>query len=490
MNNNNNSNFNQAVWLGIGSLSSFLLSFVSAAILSRYFDKTEYGTYKQILYVYTTLYSLFTMGLPSVFSYFIPRLESGQQKTLITGLNRVFIIIGAFFSVSLFFLSGPISILLKNPELSVGLKIFSPFPLFTLPAMGVGGIYTALRKTRTLALYDVSTKALMVVFIVVPVIVFHGTYKHAVIGWGIASFITFLWAMYLKNRPYTEVKKELFPNMYKAVFSYSIPLMGAFIGGFFISSADQFFVSRYFGTAVFAEVSNGCMTIPIATMVAGSVKSVLTPLFSKAESKGMFSSILGTYENAVKKTVTLVFPMLLFCIFFAREIMLIVYGSQYGESGKYMRVFLWREFFNCLPYFSVLMALGASKIYMNMHLIGAVLLWSFDLLVVTLGLPAQFIVIGSTLFYTLSAIYAYHYINRKSHVNLVTMDVIKHIAKVFLHSVLVLFLIYFFARYYLEGLPHVVVLAVAGVVFVVTMIFSGKILKIDYMESVKLLIKK
>ena len=40
----------QAMWIGMGSFSSFALSLVSAAILSRYFDKTEYGTYRQILF--------------------------------------------------------------------------------------------------------------------------------------------------------------------------------------------------------------------------------------------------------------------------------------------------------------------------------------------------------------------------------------------------------------------------------------------------------
>ena len=58
------SNTAQAMWIGIGSLFSFLFAIVSSAILSRYLTKTEYGTYKQVLYVYTTLQSVFTLGLP------------------------------------------------------------------------------------------------------------------------------------------------------------------------------------------------------------------------------------------------------------------------------------------------------------------------------------------------------------------------------------------------------------------------------------------
>lgn len=94
----------------------------------RYFDKQEYGTYKQILYIYTTMQSLFTMGLPSAFAYFIPRMNANEQKSLVNGLTRIFLLLGVVFSLSLFFLAKPISIWLNNPELAVGIKIFSPFP--------------------------------------------------------------------------------------------------------------------------------------------------------------------------------------------------------------------------------------------------------------------------------------------------------------------------------------------------------------------------
>lgn len=39
MDNNKSSNFNQALWLGIGSLCTFLIAFLTAPILVRYFDK-------------------------------------------------------------------------------------------------------------------------------------------------------------------------------------------------------------------------------------------------------------------------------------------------------------------------------------------------------------------------------------------------------------------------------------------------------------------
>ena len=486
----NTSNFNQAVWLGIGQLMTFAISFLSAAILSRYFDKTEYGTYKQILYVYTTLQSLFTIGLPSVFAYFIPRLESGQQKTLVNSLTRLFLYLGIAFSVALYLLSDPIASLLKNPELAIGLKIFSPFPLFTLPTMGVEGIYTALRKTKTIAVYQVISKTLMVVCIIFPVIALNTGYKGAIIGWGVASFFTFLIAFYLKNKPYMKIEKELVSNMYKVIFDYSLPLMGAFFVGFFISSADQFFVSRYYGTETFAEYSNGILSIPVVAMVASSVKSVLLPLFSKANASGTMNQAVVSYNNAVAKSVVLIFPILVFSLFFAQEIMVFIYGRQYANSAVYMRYYMIKDFLGVFPYFSVLLALGLSKIYLYMHVVGAIYVWIFDYLCVLIGFEVYSIVIVKSVFYIMCAVYAFIYIYKKTKILLITSEIIKTVLFVIGHSIFCALIVYYFKTIYLSNINIILILVIAGVFYYGLLILTGFFLKINYLEPIKPLLNR
>lgn len=490
MTKNNTSNYNQALWLGIGQLCTFALSFISAAILSRYFDKQEYGTYKQILYVYTTLSSLFTIGLPSVFAYFIPRLNNGQQKTLITSLNRIFLFLGLLFSISLYILSKPIADLLNNPELAVGLKIFSPFPLFTLPTMGVEGIYTALKKTKNIALYQIVSKTLMIICIITPVVFFNSSYRVAIIGWGIASFITFLIAMYMKNRPYVKVQKELVPNMYKTIFDYSLPLMGAFVAGFFIASADQFFISRFYGTETFALYSNGSLSIPIATMVSSSVKQVLLPFFSQADANGTMNSTVQTYNNAVSKSATLVFPMLIFCMFYTREIMAFIYGNQYVESDTFMRFHIIRDFVEVFPYYSVLLAIGSSKFYMYMHVFGALFVWLFDLIVVKTHLDASYIVLVRSAFYILSSIIAFKFIFRRTKVNLISHRLLKKLLIIFIHCFISVCIVFYISNSQLSGFNNLLILVISAILFYSIIIISGRFIKINYIESFQLLLKR
>lgn len=482
-------NFNQALWLSLGQLSTALLSFVSAAILSRYFNKTDYGTYKQVLYIYTTLSSLFIIGLPSAFSYFLPRLKQQEQKSLINGINKIFVISGAAFSLLLFFGADLIAEILKNPDLSLAVRVFSPFPLFTLPALGVEGIYTVLKKTKYVAFYSIFSRIVSLIFIISPVIFLKCGYIGAIVGWGIANFIILMVAMYMKNRPYVGIKPELIPNMYNAIFSYCLPLVGAFIAGFGISSASQFFISRYYGTAAFADFSNGSLSIPFIAMISASIRNVLTPVISKAHHENNFKLIKQTYNNACKNAVILIFPMLTFLICFAEPLMITIYGTKYFSSAPYLRSYLIREFVTAFPYFSILMAFGISKLYMNIHIWGVVFVWGMDALCTyLLHTHPYLIVINDSLFHILTSIIVFRIIAKKYHIKLFQSDLViislKVIGNCLIISFITLFLLSCIAKHWLP-FSAIVQLCSGLLIYLVFLIPSGKLIGIEYLQVLK-----
>lgn len=484
-----NSNFNQALWLGIGQLCTFAIAFFTAPILARYFDKVEYGTYKQILYVYTSLQSLFIMGLPSVFAYFIPRIKTEQQKALINRMTLYFLLIGLCFSIVLYLCSDWIGELLNNPELGIGLKLFSPFPVFTLPAMGVEGIYTALKKTKSIALYQVFTKILMFLCIILPVMIWHTGYKEAIIGWGIASFITFLVAMYMKANPYRGIQSQPIPNMDKQVFSYSLPLMGAFIAGFFVNSADQFFISRYYGTEVFADFSNGCFSIPIVGMIAASVKGVLLPVFSKADAEGKIPQATQSYVNAVKNSSILVIPMLLFCMVFATDIVVALFGERYQASASFLQWYILRDFLQVFPYFALLMAFGYSKFYMNMHIVGAFAICAADFCIVSFSWSPLCIVAVSSIFHVSCSVVSFIYLYQKKGIHFIAPELRKYILRMFMHCLVVLSLIFWLASYLPIGNNVFIHLGLVCALYYMLLLATGKIFKINYISSIQLYLK-
>ena len=359
----NESNTKQAAWIALGSLFSFAFGIVSSMILSRYFDKIEYGTYKQVLYVYSSLLAVFTLGLPKAFSYFLPRSPLNEAKSLIRKITNIFFLLGGSLSFLLFVFSDYIADFLNNPELGMALKIFSPVPFLMLPTMGLDGILATYKETRFLAGYTIITRFIMLFCVAIPVVIFDLSCNEALIGFNIGSLISCLLALWLKYYPIKNERNDLTQTTYKDIFRFSLPLLFASIWGVLINSTDQFFISKYFGTKVFAEFSNGAMELPFVGMIIGACSTVLTPLFTKqVYEKADFKTVIyPVWISSFEKSAMLIYPITIFCLFDAMLIMSVMYGDAYAVSGDFFRIKL-------LTYFVKIISLDAIKFYSNVFM--------------------------------------------------------------------------------------------------------------------------
>lgn len=383
-------NTKQAAWVAIGSLCSFGFSIVSSMILSRYFNKADYGTYKQVIYVYNTLLTIFTLGLPKAFSYFLPRVELGQSKSLIRKITILFFLLGGVFSLLLFVFAPQIAVLLKNPDLTKALRAFAIVPFLMLPTMGLDGILATFKQTKFLALYNILTNVFKLLCVALPVMIWDLGYIEALWGFVAASFVSFVLALYLKYYPVRKQANEKCLVSYKEIFKFSIPLLTASIWGIIISSADQFFISRYFGKEVFADFSNGSMELPFVGMIVGACATVLSPVFSRMshEKVDPKKEIYPLWMSVFEKTAKLIYPLVIYCLVFADVVMVVLYGQKYEISSNYFRIKLITNFFTLIAYGPLIINIGKVKYYSNVHMFTAIIVVGLELLsVITIHSP-------------------------------------------------------------------------------------------------------
>lgn len=479
------SNFNQALWLSVSYVCSMAVGIVSAAILSRYFSKAEYGTYKQIMYVYHILFTVFQAGLPAVFTYFLPRYSQGEGKYIVKKINTLLFALGVFCSIILFATSDLMADILKNPELSTGLKIFSLFPLFTLPTLGVEGIYTVNKNTRFVAFYNITTRLLMLICIIVPVLFIKNDYRYALVGWGMASFVAFIIAMIAKNKVYKKVDEIEIPNIFRDVFDYTLPIMGSALVFMVFNSASQFFISRYYGTEAFAEYSNGYMTLPFAVIFISPVRILLTPMFAKASGEGNYSSALQTLHSSTKQIFVILIPLIVFAFAFAREIMQFLYGDTYINSFIFFRIILMFNFVEMFVFSSVLAAIGKTKQHFYFDVSCTIILWIIDMVMVVAGIgnpyliTAAFVLLNATCMYFLPGIYLY----TQEHLHVITIDVIKCMLKILLHTVVVAFVVFNLQKIVDITCSPFIVLCTSLIVYYLLLIISSQIIKINYLQA-------
>lgn len=478
------SNARQAVWVSIGSFFSFLVGIISPMILSRYFDKTDYGTYKQVMYVYTTLLSVFTLGLPRAYAYFIPKGTPGQAKDVISKITTLFAALGLCFSCLLFIFSDIIAEILKNPELGYALKIFSPVPLLMLPTLGLDGIFASFQKTQFLAVYTIITKILTVICIVVPVIFMNGDYIAAIIGFDVASLLTCILALVLKNVPIRRHSRERSEFTYRHILNFAIPLAFASLWGMIIGSSNQFFISRYFGTQVFADYSNGFMDIPFVGMIVGSIAVVLQPLFSRLErAEGGMDQIIATWRSSLIKSAMLVFPMLIYGMFVSVVLMTTMYGDAYSGSGKYFVLRCIYSMFAIVPYAPVFLALGHTKAYARAHMLTAIGLVIAQIAVVHLLPFAVAVPVAYVAFSILNVWILLNFIKKYLGVRLCDLIPVRNILHITGLSVVsgILMLIVL-SPLRIKGLPY---LALGCVAFIVFYFLLSGLTKLSYKELLK-----
>ena len=368
-------NTRQDAWVAIGSLFAFAVSIISPMILSRFFSVGDYGTYKQVMYVYSTLLIVFTLGLPKTYAYFLPKHPYDESKAIINKITLLFFLLGAIFSFLLFVGADVIADFLGNPDLIMALRIFSPVPFFLLPTMGLDGIFATYQKTQYLALYTIITSIITIMFTILPVILLNGNYIYAIIGFGIASIMNCATALLLRSLPIKNYPKKNTELKYKEIIIFAIPLMLASIWGMLYTSANQFFVSRYYGKEAFAIFSNGFTELPFIGMVVGSISTVLLPVFSRLEKgDGLSGDMIQIWNSAMLKSAKILFPISIFCIFMARLVMICLYGLNYDASTIYFQIKSLYGLFYVVPFAPLLIAMGKTKVYSNMTIYFTIIL--------------------------------------------------------------------------------------------------------------------
>ena len=484
-------NTKQAAWVAAGSLCAHGFAIVSSMILSRYFNKADYGTYKQVMYVYSTLLTVFTLGLPKAFSYFLPRVELAQSKSLIRKITNLFFLLGGVFSLLLFVFSPQIALILKNPELTKALRIFAIVPFFLLPTMGLDGILASFRQSKYIALYHISTNIFKLLCVALPVMVWNLGYEQALWGFVVSSFITFLLALYLKYLPVRNEGNEKCKITYKDIFRFSIPLLTASLWGILIHSADQFFVSRYFGNEVFAEFSNGSMELPFVGMIVGACATVLSPIFSRLshEKVDPKKEVYPLWMSVFEKTAKLIYPLVIYCMVFADVVMVTLYSGKYVDSQNYFRIKLITNFFTLISYGPLIINIGKVKYYSRVHMFTALIVVLLEFISVK-TIHSPYAISWISMLCNVGKIFAMLFmVSTFFGVKFYQLFPLKLIGLIIIPSALFLLL----ERWFLIDLCHLnswVVLFVSVIVYALVYYAYSILVKMDYIGLVKPLIKK
>jgi O-antigen/teichoic acid export membrane protein len=440
--------------------------------------------------VYNTLLVIFSAGLPSVFSYFLPRFNLQQGKDIVWKITKALLLLGMVFSVALFTISGLISDVLKNPQLENGLKIFSAVPVLLLPTLGLEGIFSTYKKTYYIAIYNIITRILMLLCIVLPVIILKGSYENAIYGWIAASFFSLCLALYFKRIPFIGIKAEKAYLRFKEILKYSLPIATASIWIIAIKSADQFFISRFFGSEVFADFSNGFIDLPFISMVTLASSNVIMPVFSKMiKDKSGVNEVINLWRNTLIKSAVILYPLVVFFIFNAENIIVLIYSNTYLNSTVYFQIALILNFFNVILFSPLMFSIGETKIFSRIHLIFAFATWTLEYLTILLFNSPIAIALCSVIMSILTVFVFIIFLSRFFKVSIVNFVPLRYILTLIIHSMLAITFTKFIISLLLPNVDRIIDLMATFVLFFSLLLATARIFKLNYLIVIEPIIK-
>ena len=363
--------FKPAFMLMSGRALGFVVAFAIPIMLVRMFDQTDFGTYKQLFLIYTTLYPIAQMGLAESLYYFLPgaHREAGSYvANAMTGL----MLAGALCLAGLWVLKPEIGHWLNNAALASYLPLLGLYLLFMLGAAVLEiGMTARKRHLQTFAAYALSDLA-RAAFSIAPVLLFGGL-AALLLGSVVFAALRFGVTLWYLRAEFTDgVKLDL--TLYRRQLAYALPYALAIL----IYSAQQnlhmYAVSYRYDAAVFAVYAVGCLQVPLVDFMMTSTSSVMMVRMREQLRTGDHGAVLELWNDTTRKLALVFIPLVGVLLVCADKLIDLLFTARYADSTPLFRVWSLTILLTALMTDSILRVFAETQFLIGVYLVKLLLI--------------------------------------------------------------------------------------------------------------------
>jgi O-antigen/teichoic acid export membrane protein len=339
-------------------------------ILSRTLSSFDYGTYQQVWLFYGLMLPLFTLGLPGSVLYFIPRAQPDRRKTVAFQTLFLLALVGFFFSLATFISAPWVANQFNNADLTRYLRIFSLYPLFSLPPKLVNLLMIAEDRPLLSAGLSVLATITTTLFLTWPSF-FGLSLAYCFHSANLGALLFLIGTLLFVNRFYRGQRLLWNASLLRRQVAYSVPLGLASVLGVASKQLNKVVVSSSFSPDIYAVYANGAFEIPFIGILTGSLMTVLIPEFVKRLEQGDSApSVWRLWNEATTKTALLLFPIAGVLFVFAYELMAVMFSPKYLDSAVVFRIYLALAVLRITQYGALLQAMGRTRLILYTSVAG------------------------------------------------------------------------------------------------------------------------
>ncbi len=318
--------FKPALILTAGRTVGFAASFAMPIVLVRVFSQREFGTYKQLFLIYTTLYSIGQCGMAESLFYFLPGSPSRAGGFVVNSLLGL-ALSGCACLALLTLFARPLGVLFHNRAIGRDAPLIGTFLLLMLIAATLEIVMTVKNRHGmafcSYALSDIVRAALCIV----PALLaggIHGLLLGAITFAALrcATTLGYLYAQYRH-----ELRLDM--RQLRTQLGYALPFAAAVLIDVAQNNWHFYAVSSYFNAATYAIYAVGCLQIPLVDHLMTMTCNVM--MVRMREYPGQ-AAALAIWRDATRKLAMLFAPLVVLLLVVARQLIITLFTDRYARS--------------------------------------------------------------------------------------------------------------------------------------------------------------
>jgi O-antigen/teichoic acid export membrane protein len=320
----------QSAWLLFAKIIGFCFSFLLPLLIVRYLSQESVGLYRESFLVIVNAVAILPLGLSMSAYYYLSR-ETERRS-------------GAVFNILLFnFVIGGLACLLLYLQPQIIGNIFKSDELTALaPKIGLViwiWMFSAFLETVAIANREARLATIFIIFaqfsktfLMVSAVFLFATVESFIYAAMIQGLLqTVILLVYLYYR-FPKFWLAFRPRFFIEQMIYAVPFGLAGILWILQTDIHNYFVGYKFSSAEFAIYAYGCFQLPLISMLAESVTSVLIPRMSELQTVGNKEEMIRLTARAMQKLAFFYFPIYVFLLITAQTFVITLFTTDYLAS--------------------------------------------------------------------------------------------------------------------------------------------------------------
>jgi O-antigen/teichoic acid export membrane protein len=350
----------KTLMLSSGQIITGLATMVIFAVLARVLSVRDYGSFMQVMLVYSSALPFMAMGLPDALFYFLPRSPERARGIVYENLGILLLMGVVFAGLLLGGGAGLVARLFKNPDLRSPLKLIAWYPLLMLPVLSLPACLLARGRVVPVPVFAVAARATMLLLVVGAGLIWE-TLTAVVMGLVASALVVVGPGVKLMLSACGGANSKPTWQGAKDQLHYSWPVGAAGLVGVLSLKLNQIVVSSICTPEQFAVYANGAVEIPVVAVVMGSLRSVLAPDFVKLYEEGQLEKARLLWRRATVSVSAILIPVMVYLEVLAPEVMRLVFSAKYEAAAIPFRVLLLLLVMRSISLNSVFLASGNSR---------------------------------------------------------------------------------------------------------------------------------